>query len=190
MRARRVKIEFNGKLWKFAEFAITEDGKRIIRIEPGASRRSRAYIGKILKQRIDDQGYFVVKLWSNKDKKHHRSRVHRIVARTFLGPCPKGKEVNHKDTIKLHNHYKNLEYMTKSENTQHAYDHGLNTSPMKGKHGREGGGAKLYDHEVIKIRKLWKTGNYTQVELAKVFDLKASISIGRIIRGETWTHLL
>ena len=152
MRARRVKLEHNGKLLKFFQFAITEDGKKVVRIEPGI--RNRSYVGRVLKQKVDGQGYFIVKIWSNKDKKTHNVRVHRIMARTFLGPCPKGKKVNHKDANKLNNHYKNLEYMTRSENTKHAYDHGLNISPMKGKHGREINNAKLYDHEILEIRKL------------------------------------
>ena len=188
MRARKVKIEHNGKLRKFFKFAITEDGKRVVRIEPGI--RNRSYVGRVLKQRVDGQGYFIVKIWSNKDKKTHRIRIHRIVARTFLGPCPKGKEVNHKDGIKLHNHYKNLEYVTRSENTQHAYDNGLHVSPMKGKHGREVGSAKLYDNQVLEIRKLWKTGRYTQAKLAEKYNLRSSGTIRSIVKGETWTHLL
>lgn len=46
--------------------------------------------------------------------------VHRLVAMAFI-PNPNGKpDVNHKDSVKGNNHYSNLEWVTESENTQHA----------------------------------------------------------------------
>nr|DAS94955.1 MAG TPA: homing endonuclease [Caudoviricetes sp.] len=53
--------------------------------------------------------------------------VHRIMALTFL-PCPgnpKFYDVNHKDGNKLNNSLDNLEWCTRAENCQHAYQTGL-----------------------------------------------------------------
>ena len=48
--------------------------------------------------------------------------VHRLVAATFLGePESPHKEVNHKDSNRGNNHVDNLEYVTRSENTKHAW---------------------------------------------------------------------
>ena len=58
--------------------------------------------------------------------KEHNHAIHRLVAIQFL-PNPDNKKfVNHKDGNKLNNHVDNLEWTTKSENNQHAYDTGLN----------------------------------------------------------------
>ncbi|CAK0814170.1 unnamed protein product [Prorocentrum cordatum] len=51
--------------------------------------------------------------------------VHRVVARTFLGPCQFSSTwmVNHKDCNKANNHIDNLEYVTPSQNVQHYHRH-------------------------------------------------------------------
>jgi hypothetical protein len=46
--------------------------------------------------------------------------VHRVVAAVFIGPCPAGKEVNHKDHNPSNNRPENLEYVTRRENLWHA----------------------------------------------------------------------
>lgn len=47
--------------------------------------------------------------------------VHSLVAGAFLGPCPSGQEVNHIDADKRNNRALNLEYVTKTQNAQHAH---------------------------------------------------------------------
>ncbi|QDP52395.1 MAG: hypothetical protein Unbinned96contig1001_12 [Prokaryotic dsDNA virus sp.] len=49
---------------------------------------------------------------------------HRFVAEAFLGTCPDGYEVNHKNGIRDDNRLCNLEYLTKSQNNQLSYDSG------------------------------------------------------------------
>ena len=73
--------------------------------------------GRIKKQKFIYNGYLVVCLAHNK---HHL--VSRLVAFAFLGEPPPGHEVNHKDGVKTNNHYKNLEWVTKSQNQRHRYD--------------------------------------------------------------------
>lgn len=46
--------------------------------------------------------------------------VHVLVARAFIGKCPKGKEVNHIDRDRLNNNIDNLEYVTRQENVIHS----------------------------------------------------------------------
>jgi hypothetical protein len=48
--------------------------------------------------------------------------VHRLVARKYIGICPEGMEVNHKDGNRINNHWTNLEYVTHAENMRKSYE--------------------------------------------------------------------
>ena len=79
---------------------------------------------RVLKPRTHPSGYLYLGLFIGKGKTKKRlwRRLHRVVAQTFLGPIPKGKEVNHKSGDKHDNRVVNLEYMTRSENQLHYHN--------------------------------------------------------------------
>lgn len=84
--------------------------------------------GRLLKQQTDG-GYCSCTLAINKKPK--RFRVHRLVALAFI-ENPENKDyVNHKDGDRQNNIVSNLEWVTPSENTRHAFDSGLVTSNRK-----------------------------------------------------------
>jgi hypothetical protein len=76
---------------------------------------------RVLKPRTHPSGYLYYGLFVGKGKTKVRywRRGHRLIAQTYLGKIPKGKEVNHKDLDKHNNNPSNLEYMTRSENQLH-----------------------------------------------------------------------
>ena len=70
---------------------------------------------------------------NNKNKRYLRvglgrgckKYVHRLVADAFIGPCPAGKQINHKDGNPQNNSINNLEYVTPKENIEHAIENRL-----------------------------------------------------------------
>lgn len=79
---------------------------------------------RFLKAHPDNCGYLHIKLC--KDGHEKSVLVHRVIAENFV--CGSGY-VNHIDGNKQNNDYKNLEFVTHSENVKHAFDNGLNHSP-------------------------------------------------------------
>lgn len=78
---------------------------------------------KEIKPELHKGEYFRVGL-SNKGKKIHKF-VARLVAKAFVANPDNKPCVNHIDGDRQNNNHWNLEWMTHSENNQHAYDNGL-----------------------------------------------------------------
>ena len=83
----------------------------------------RIYESQIMTPQEDKDGYYKVAL--AKDGRKKRFFVHRLVAMTFLGIDSERTVVNHKDGNKQNNNLSNLEWVTPSENTLHAFRTGL-----------------------------------------------------------------
>lgn len=93
--------------------------------------------------------------------------VHCLVAEAFIGPCPAGKEVNHKDGVKANNTPENLEYLTRPENLRHAERMGL----MNRAAGERHGNAKMSDAQVVEARNRYAAGGTTMQRLADEFNV-------------------
>lgn len=57
-----------------------------------------------------------------KDGRYVKMVVHRAMWEAFIGPIPKGMEINHKNLDRADNRLENLELLTHQENIQHAFD--------------------------------------------------------------------
>lgn len=90
--------------------------------QEGRIRNKRT--GYIKKPRVDGWGYHQVTLCRLEDgHKASRSKtVHRLVANAFYEGDHSDLQVNHIDGNKTNNHISNLEFVTGSQNVQHAYD--------------------------------------------------------------------
>ena len=77
----------------------------------------------VLSSRIDNHGYETVRLSKNGEEKTHY--VHRLIAEAFISNVFNYPQVNHKNGVKTDNQLENLEWVTASQNTLHAYRTGL-----------------------------------------------------------------
>jgi len=176
-------------VWSLLGDSMKEQWKEIKNYEDYLiSDRGRVfsfYTKKVLKPGDSSTGgYLLVDLYKNGNRKSQK--VHRLVALAFI-PNPENKEtVNHIDGVKTNNHADNLEWATHSENTQHSFDNGLQKPTcLKGiKNGR----AKLNEDQVLEIRRIFATGEYSQTALGKMFGVDHSL-ISLIILRKNWKHI-
>lgn len=114
----RAILPFPGEVWKDI---LWTDGiyqvSNLGRVRSAKARRDAPYCS-ILKQRLNNP-YPIIRFKYR--AKEAEKRVHRLVAEAFLGPCPKGLVVNHKDGNKFNNKLENLEYVSQKENNRHSY---------------------------------------------------------------------
>jgi hypothetical protein len=83
--------------------------------------------------------------------------AHRLTADAFLGPIPKGMQVNHKDGNRANCDVANLEIVTNGENRAHSYQV-LGVPPNRGKLGEEHHNAQLTWEQVCDVRKAHSEG--------------------------------
>ena len=115
-------------------------------------------------------GYYRIKL------KRKNYLVHRIVAKAFI-PNPENKpQVNHINGIKTDNRLENLEWVTSSENNQHAY------SFLK----RKFSNSKLSKESIIEIRDKFNKG-IKQKELKEFYHVSHS-TISEIINNKRYKN--
>lgn len=137
---------------------------------------------RYLKQTLLNSGYLSVKLKEKGEGKNWL--VHRIVAHVFLGECPKGKQINHKDGNKLNNHLSNLEYVTQSENIRHAKKNGLMPKACYRKLTSD----QLQDLMlIISIRDKYKSKYPYDWHLAHMFNI-SNAAINNIRLGKSYDY--
>lgn len=141
-------------------------------------RWGRVACRHLKKVRSSSTGYDKVALYL--DARPITKHVHQLVAYTFHGPPAPSMTVNHIDGRKPNNRASNLEYLTRGENTRHAYFHGL------GPRGDTHHNTKLKWYEVEEIRKL--VGIIPRKRIGELYGVSEGV-VNRIAWGRTWKHL-
>ena len=142
-------------------------------------KANNTFVGRILTPR-HTRGYLTIVL--HKDGVRGTYLIHRLVIAAFVGPCPDGKQVHHKDANKWNNCIENLEYVTSSENALHACKLGLMVNHV----GEEHGMSKLTEKNIHAIRKLF--GTMTHKEIGILFNVTRQ-TITSIYKGDTWSSV-
>lgn len=112
---------------RFPSYEICSDG----RVRRGKLWQNSNKDGSIKVGPYGNHGYRRVSLCE--ENKKYSVLLHRLIAETFLGPCPDGYVVNHRNADKANNGIDNLEYVTPADNVIHAKRLGLYRAPNKGK---------------------------------------------------------
>lgn len=161
------------------EFEIDDLG-RIWRLKIRHGIRSGGVITISIKrrraERKDMHGYLTIR--SKLDGKYITTMAHRLIWQHLFGDIPDGLIVNHKNGIKLDNRPENLEVVTFSEDTKHAFR--LDLLPSGERHPF----AKLSDEQIVEIRSLYASGDYRQLDLARMFNVVVS-AISDIVKGKS-----
>lgn len=87
------------------------------------------HIGRVMKQRINRLGYSCLQLWDG--EKFVTVRVHREVAKAFLGDPGEGYVVCHNDGDKRNNVKENLRWDTQASNNRDMVLHGTHHNRNK-----------------------------------------------------------
>lgn len=97
--------------WRTVEGFPRYEVSNLGRIRSYVSHRRKKIIVKPWKI---NSGYLSIRL--NEKETRKGFLVHRLVASCFIGKCPVGYFVNHKDENRMNNRADNLEYLTPKEN--------------------------------------------------------------------------
>lgn len=141
--------------------------------------KARLCKGRVLRPALNGRGYLIVALWKN--GKGKTAQVHRLVAKTFLGPCPSEKIVCHGRGGRLDNRLENLSYGIPSQNNKEDRRRD-GTANIGEAHPR----AKITEAIAIEILNL--KGKMLQADIAKRFGISQQ-TVSAIQAGRQWPHL-
>jgi len=108
-----------------SDYEVSNTGLVRRRHQHGRSHKDCPAGSLIKRNQWGTSGYLFVSLYLPTRHTNRSFLVHLLVARAFLGEPLLGHEVNHVDGVKTNCGLSNLEYVTKSENAEHACAMGL-----------------------------------------------------------------
>ena len=160
VRDGRLCIDDDGRVWR-----VKYRGKPI--------ERKRA-------ECVSTHGYLAIGVYANGAQT--TVLASRLVWQHFFGDIPNGLCINHKNGVKADNRPENLEVVTYSENSKHAFAMGLHCVS-----GARGTIAALTAEEVREAREMYATGNHRMVDVARQYGVTKG-AMSKIIRGESYVN--
>lgn len=130
----------------------------------------------------DGYGYFG--LYSRSEKRDFNIYIHHMVLilhdeKEYINRMAEGMTVNHISGDKTDNSLTNLEYLTQSDNTIHAYNLGLGSKPLE---------AVITEYDAYEMLEKFHESKVSLTELAVQFNIPSG-SVKRIVKGQVYTGL-
>lgn len=140
--------------------------------------------GNVLGKNNPKTGYVRISFQHPKTKKIYCMLAHRLVWIVFNGLIPDPEvEVNHKNGNKRCNRLSNLELVTSSGNSLHAYATGLKDAV-----GENNGQAIFKDRQVVGLRKKFFSGKIDIDYITEKYKCHW-LTARQMLMGETYSHL-
>ena len=144
-------------------------------------KKSRPTEWTKLRLGTDSDGYHNCGL--SKEGKTKTFKVHRLVLLAFIGPCPDGYDSRHyPDQTKTNNRLENLSWATKPSNMADKKENGTYLR------GETNGLAKFSNQDGRKMIRFWKSGRYTQQQIADKFRV-CKITVFNVLHGYRYVGL-
>ncbi len=124
--------------------------------------------GRILKQFVHPRGYHSVELYCGSKTSRKSKWVHRLVCEAFNGPSEGQPSVLHADGNPSNNHASNLRWGTQADNAADSIRHGVIGR------GESHSQVKLTDAAVRELRRLFRSGEMSSLDLAAKFGISRS----------------
>lgn len=146
--------------------------------------RIRGSKGKLLNPKPKKIGYVMVPRRHN--GKFSYFYVHRMIAETFLGPCPPGCLVDHVNEARTDNRLQNLQYVTHRENIARRFRRRARKD--SGQRGERNPHRKTNETDVLELRRLHAEKGLTPKQLGPMFNMSAT-NASDIINRRLWRHI-
>ena len=130
------------------------------------------YSNRFLSQKLHKTGYMEVSLYNEGESQ--TLKVHRLVAMCFCTPSKGRDVVNHRDSNRQNNFYKNLEWCTTQENNHHALKNNRKDT--------------LHVEDVHKICKMIEQG-FKNKEIKEILNLSTTTLVSHIRSKVTWLFI-
>ena len=135
------------------------------------------YRNKMLKPKVDKDGYLHIGLYINKKVKH--MRVHRVVAIAFMGDKGLEYDVDHIDRNRANNKLSNLRWIKKADHFRDRISKGFVARGSN--HGR----SKYPEETIIKVISDIKEGALSLVSISEKHNVKYA-TVHKIYSGKHW----
>ncbi len=179
--------ELDTEIWRAIpnlEYSASSLG-RVRRDKDG---RGVALAGRILAFSANRSGYLEAKLYDG-DGASKIFSAHSLVMVAFVGPRPKGMEINHRDGERHNNRLPNLEYVTPTANNRDAVERYQHQTRLRhwAKNGEHAPGAKYSAEIVREIRRRATTG-ISQSSISRSMEIPIA-TVHQIVSRRSWRHI-